>query len=539
MTTTSAQRVRDAVIKRISGDRDDAGIALLSAILFMVIVAGLSIVLVSTVLAQMAPTALAQKRTSTIYAAQAGVQATLAILRTAAATPDYSGKVYGNSNALPCSITQTNADGQANGLTYQVSIAYYSADPTGQSAAWLAGTTNPSYLIPCGTNTGLASAPKFALITAAGLGSTALGVPTASLGNRSISAIYKFKVSNVNVSGGRIWDANRQYCLQAPIPALGGTPTFVAAASCVTANDATQLWTYDTDYEIKLSSTTAGGAPGLCITGPVTANGGTQNSKLQACLGTTDPTRWNQLWSWTGSYSWQGQNQAIATGPSSYCLATGYAAGANISGKPLLVSNGCNGSFTPDSAVGAGAAGYNTHQLVNYKEFGRCADVTGEQIGAAFMISYPCKQDPTGTGAYLLWNHHWYYSEPDSYSDPTNPSAATSKTGTIYVNTSNVNVPQYCLTTPTTGAAPFFPVFTTCNGSNAQKWTRIYNTGVYANSYWITDYYGRCLQTDSTQLYNGAYSEIDVAGCNGSDAQKWNSPAATSDSTVAGYKEVG
>ena len=537
MTGTSARRLCDRAIDRVTPGRKDEGVALLSAILFMVIVAGLSIVLVSTVLAQMAPTALAQKRTSTIYAAQAGVQATLAILRTAAAAPDYAGKVYGNPGSLPCSVSQTNADGQADGLTYQVSISYYSADPTGQSAAWLAGTTSPSYLISCSPTGGLASAPKFAVVTGAGRGSTALGVPTASLGNRSISAIYKFKVSNVNVSGGRIWDANRQYCLQAPT--TGSTPTFVAAAQCVTANDALQLWIYDTDYKIKLASTTTGGAAGICITGPATANGGTQNSLLQPCLGVTDPTRWNQLWSWTGSYSWQGQNQDISTGPSNYCLATGYSAGTNLVGKPLLVSNGCNGSFTPDSAVGAGAAGYNTHQLVNYKEFGRCADVTNEQIGSSFMISYPCKQDPTGTGAYLQWNHHWYYTEPASYGPPANPSLATSIVGPIYVNTSNVNLPQYCLQTPTSGSAPYFPTFVACNGSNAQKWTRIYNTGVYANSYWITDYYGRCLQTDPAQLFNGAYSEIDVAGCNGSDAQKWNAPSATSDSTVGGYKEIG
>ena len=41
----------------------------------------------------------------------------------------------------------------------------------------------------------------------------------------------------------------------------------------------------------------------------------------------------------------------------------------------------------------------------------------------------------------------------------------------------------------------------------------------------------------SNDLYNG-WSKIVVAACDGSLAQKWNAPAAYTDSTVGGYKEV-
>ena len=56
-----------------------------------------------------------------------------------------------------------------------------------------------------------------------------------------------------------------------------------------------------------------------------------------------------------------------------------------------------------------------TKQIVNFKEFGRCADVTGANINNAdtpgeFNIVYPCKQDPVGAG--LAWNHKWYYNSP-------------------------------------------------------------------------------------------------------------------------------
>ena len=87
----------------VRGDDSEGGAALLSAMIFMIIMAGLSVVLLSTVLGQTVPSVAAQRNTKTIYAAQAGMQASLAMLRSAAAAPDASGKVYGSLSQLKCS----------------------------------------------------------------------------------------------------------------------------------------------------------------------------------------------------------------------------------------------------------------------------------------------------------------------------------------------------------------------------------------------------------------------------------------------------
>lgn len=514
-------RLRAALGSRAAA-RDESGIALLAAILFMILMAGVSVVLVSVVLAQTVPSNIAQKSTKTIYAAQAGMQTALGIIRAAAALPDSTGHIYGDVTKLPCTLSgQVNA--QADGITYSVTINYFTTDPTGNTVAW-----QSSNKLICSSTTGVVGQPTYATIVSQGLAAAIPGVGSLTAGNRYISAIYKFKVSNVNVVGGRIYDYNKGYCVEAVTATAGSLVRFVAAGSCT--NDALELWTYDTDYKIKLSSTTAGGAAGLCITGPVNYGDATQNTMLQACKTRIDPLRWNQLWSWTGSDSWQGQNIVIASGYSGYCLSTGYSAGTALTGKYLQVASGCNGAFAPTSQVGAGAAGYTTHQMVNYQEFGRCADVTGEQINASYEISYPCKQDPTGTGAFLLWNHRWFYTEP------TSPATALAGQQ-IYVYYLSNGASKYCLTTPTTGNGNY-PVFASCSGSAAQNWTRVYNTGTYALSYLFLDTYGRCLAVDSTDLYSGLYSKVTVTTCNGSGAQKWNAPPTYTDSTVASYKEV-
>ncbi len=502
-----------------SAIRDEGGVALLAAILFMIVMAGISVVLVSVVLAQTVPSNIAQKSTKTIYAAQAGMQTALSIIRGAALAPDYTGHIYGDPTKLPCSLTgQVNA--QTDGITYSVAINYFTSDPTGKDSTWTAANK-----LSCSATTGPSLQPTYATIIAQGIAPSIPGLASPTTGNRQISAVYKFKVSNVNVVGGRFYDSSNSYCLHATTATAGSLIKFLPNAQCTT--DALELWIYDTDYKIKLASTTVGGAAGLCITGPVTWGGATQNAQLQPCLSATDPLRWNQLWSWTNSF--QGQNVTISAGLSNYCLATGYTNGTALTGKSLLVSNGCNGGLSPSLQMGAGAASYATHQIVNYKEFGRCADVTNEAINYSFMISYPCKQDATGTGAALNWNHKWYYTEPTGGATSLGPQQ-------IYVYyLDNVNS-KYCLTSPTTGNG-FYPVFALCNASNQQNWTRVYNTGTYLTSYLFTDYAGRCLTADSADLYS-SWSKLTVTTCTGSDAQKWNAPPTYTDSTVASYKEV-
>jgi len=517
------QRMRNALNQRMTptGEREQ-GVAMLSAILFMIMMAGISVVLLSLVLNQRIPTYLSQKNTKTINSAQAGMQTALGIIRSVADAPDVAGKVYGDLAELPCTLTGT-VNGQSDGNTYSVTVKYFKNDPTGMTSAWQ--TTNA---MPCSASSGLATQPGYALIVSQGLAPAVPGVAAATTGNRTLSAIYKFKVSNVNTAGGRIYDYNRGWCLQAVSATTGSNVRFIAAASCT--NDALELWIYDTDYQIKLAGTTVGGLPGLCITGPAVAGQPTQNATLQPCRASTDPARWNELWSWQGQNAWSGQQQNIAAGNSGYCLATGFANGTALNGKFLLVSTNCNGGFSPNPEVGAGAAGYGTHQIVNYKEFGRCVDVTGENISAGYMISYPCKQDPTGTGVNLLWNHKWYYTEPS-------PGVPALNDQQIYVYYQDNLTKKYCLTAPATGGGSY-PVFATCDNNNArQKWDRVYDTGTYLSSYLFVDSYGRCLMANSADK-DGSWSKLTIASCNGSDAQKWNAPPSYTDSTVGGFREV-
>ncbi len=85
-------------------------------------------------------------------------------------------------------------------------------------------------------------------------------------------------------------------------------------------------------------------------------------------------------------------------------------------------------------AVGKGNASFATKQVVNQTYFGRCLDVTNANINYSYMITYPCKQDPSGAGAFD-WNHKWTYSEP--------PEGSNSIATQISVN----NGSKYCLIT--------------------------------------------------------------------------------------------
>ena len=514
---SAVTRLRDAIVAQVRGDHSESGVALLSAILFMIIMAGISVVLLSTVLGQIVPSSLAQRNTKTIYAAQAGVQASLAMLRSASKT-DSTG-TYGDPTKLVCSLTGS-IDAQNNGLSYVANISYYTTDPT---------TTATPTPLGC-SGAGVSGQPKYAKISSQGIAAPVAGVSSTPTGSRYLSAVYTFKITNINIPGGRIFDGANNYCFEATGTAVGSTIQFTSKGNCVKAKEAVQLWIYDTDYEIKLASTTVTGSTPLCIAGPKIWGDSTQNATLQKCV----VKQWNQLWSWMGSYTWQGQSQTITDGYSPYYLAGSFAEGNYLQ----VNAGGASGTFNPTPAVGPGAASVNTKQIVNYLEFGRCLDVTNEQITSDFMISYPCKQDPSGTGTppgtgQLKWNHKWYYTEP--------VAPATSLTQTISVLVNNDAAQKYCLQTPTAASGLIYPLFKSCVGSeNLQKWTRINNTGTYAGSYLFVDYLGRCLSvgTNPSDLFNTSFSKIIVATCDNSLAQKWNAPAASVGGAVGSYQEV-
>jgi hypothetical protein len=107
-------RLQRRLVSRIEQTKDEKGFALLTALSFIVLMAGLTVVLLSVVLGQLTPTYLDQKTTKTVYSAQAGVQATLAVFRAIGTSPTY---VYGDPSKLPCTITGNTTGSTTGGNT--------------------------------------------------------------------------------------------------------------------------------------------------------------------------------------------------------------------------------------------------------------------------------------------------------------------------------------------------------------------------------------------------------------------------------------
>ncbi|GAB3466641.1 hypothetical protein GCM10027519_35200 [Kineococcus endophyticus] len=484
----------------------EEGAALLLVMTSILVTTALSILILGLVMSQMLPTQFQAKRVQTIATAQAGIDAATSQIRTAIGSTN-NGTSFGGKNLLPCHLA-----GSSNGQTYDVTITYYDSDPTELPVAEQA-----VHSISCTPGSGTQFVPSHALLLSKAVGASIRGT---TLGNRSLQSIYSFELDNGNIPGGLMWTAPaKSYCLKADSATAGAQVKYISAADCV-FNDPLQMFVYNTDYTLVLASTLK--TTPLCIQGSTTGN---VTVALQVCNGGTP----SQLWSYEGGAHFRGQNSGN-TNYGSYCLSAGSNM-SNLVGKPLMNTTQCPGdsewgSFAPDPSVGAGAASYNTKQIVNYYEFGRCMDVTNETISYNLMIVYPCKQDPSG-GTKLKWNHKWYYQE----------KLTSPQTITVLVN--NDTSQTYCLTaasasTPDTSA---YVTFKACSGAANQQFVRAYKTPDYSDSYTFTDFSGRCLAI-GPKWNNGNYSTIVSATCNGGSAQKWNAPQLISDPGVSGTREI-
>lgn len=496
---------------RATSRGDDGGAAMMMTIMFMVLVSGLMIALLAVLLSQLKPAQIAQKSSRTVYAAQAGMQSALSVMRSNTKTSN--GVVYGDPSKLPASLAGTVDGASSSALSYAVTIGYYLTNPSGKDATWLASNKLTTW-------TTAATQPAYARIVSVGSDAAVAGM-SASAGNRTVVAVYAFKTTNINIPGGLIMTADGTKCLKADTATAGSKIVTVASASCT--DDTLDLWVYDTDWKLKLAST-IGTSTVLCITGQAwlaSANGYDStpvDATLRAC-GTTNVSAYgNQLWSWDSPNSWIGQNKAN-TARSGRWL--------GLSSNTLIESTTSGNTFNPQPAVGAGAASKATVQIVNYKEFGRCMDVTDVDINKSFMIVYPCKQDPTGTGTNILWNHKW------SYVEPTSP-ATTSASQQIKVNTGSET---RCLTGSTSSTDLTMKA---CSTTNTLQWfVRNTETGNSLSSWTFQ------LNSDKTQCLASvpepgyAWSHIRLVACSGSTAQKWNAPASTVGSKLGDYQEIG
>jgi hypothetical protein len=484
----------------VRGHREDCGAALLLVLMLILVVAALSVLLLGMVLAQSRPTSQEKKSTRTVHAAEAGLNAALGQIR-AATTDDSMGVAQGDRSKLPCGTITGTVGGESGNVGYTVDVRYYLTDPTNTSTTWR--TANA---LGCAAGLGPSQVPSYALLEAQGTGDSAPGLSPSS-GDRSLESVYSLQVTNVNVAGGLIHNmyggqgVNLDLCFDA----ISTTPAANAPVKATTcsAGQLSQRFSYQSNYSIVLNSTQTTTTPaGMCVTYDATK----ATLVMRAC-DNTNSQKWgfdagaHFRWPWSGGLCIKIQND-------------------NISGSNLVADAGTCGSgysryqtWAPDPKVGAGNAGPNQSQLVNYLQFGRCFDDTGWDLNHAFMIVWPCKQDPTGGPG---WNQQQTYD---------------SATGHLVVDDT------YCVTAPNTTGG--YVTLTPCVvGQASQRWNETGNTGDYASSYTVVDYRGRCLGLGAPNAELPAWSTVVSAVCDGTLGQKWNAPPNLIDASNKNTRET-
>lgn len=518
--------------RRRLADRD-GGFAMMSVIMLMLVLTILAIIVLSVVLAQVNPTLFQDKNGRTLAAAQAGVDAAASQIRNAE-TDDGTGVPMGDIHKLPC-VVEGTVDGTGGETSFVAEVDYFVADPVGRDQAWRDSNKLTCYL-GTGINGGVRAVPRHAIITSEGFDATSTTLEDRA--DRVVEASYTFQLTTLKISGGMILDDNGNFCLVAGSDDEWAYITYQPASSAA-CQEQTELnsWTWAEDYMIHLSSTDLNGGDPMCLTGRASSPTAV-HMRLRPCTTSTqDPL--GQRFSWTGNHTWRGQNSTNTGYGTSYVVNQDDTVDA---GNRLSVStSAANKSLTPLPAVGKGNASYFTNQVVNYNQFGRCLDVTNETINYAYMIAYPCKQDPSGNLAFH-WNHKWYYNEPAEGIE------------SIETQISVVPGSTYCLITPSSSTTvnlaaggtttALFPRFVTsgnnidCSSSNS-TWTRYAYSNDDLEAYTIQDRHGRCLSAAGPKTTNHPqWTSIVVETCSGSDDQKWNVDPDPVDAALGDFTEL-
>jgi len=490
------------------------------ALYLMIAIMGVAIgaLLVPMVISQTRATRLDTTRGHALDAAQAGIDAMLGQIRASVVG------TVGTSSLLPC----TPKSGEVNGIddaAYTVSIDYYMADPV------LTPTTVKMRCVPgYGTYDPVTDnfTPKFARITSTGTDGTG-----ANGGNpgRTLITTYIFRTTNSNIPGGRMRlypasGSTAQLCMDgtSATPTAG---TIVKLQTCTDPLAAKQVFAYRDDLTIQLLSSITGTYPdGLCLDATPSPTSG-RTITLTQCRPDGSSTKWTQQWSFNddGHLEASKATSAADGGLSGMCINV---ASQNV-GLNLTVET-CGGStgsptqaWIPAPSVGAGAA--QAPQLINYYEFGRCLDVTNQNVDENHLIDFPCKQNPYA--AAVRWNQ--------KFVTPGIAAQASSAVGRI-VTTPPSGVAN-CLTSP--GTVGGLVVVDPCTGASSQTWT-VYNGNSalsYSTKFTIVDSGGRCLGL-TDPVGSEAWSAIDVEVCDGSTSQKWNATANLNSSVLQDLDEI-
>jgi hypothetical protein len=514
-------RLRWEVARRLAADRDERGSLPLVMVMIMVGLA-VSAVLIPSIITQDRSTVFDRTHMQSLSAAQAGIDVILGKIRNATTSG------AGDPSQLPCATSSTPITGSvasAGNGAYRVYVTYYVADPvqypstTPMLCASGAGTYD--------TTTG-AYTPSYAQITSTGTVSTS-SISNGGSKGRTLTSTYVFKTTNSNVAGGQI----RIY---PPSSSTGASPMCMDAGSttpaagavvklqpCSTSSPvaAQQQFTYRSDLTLQLNtSITSSYANGLCLD-TATSSGSPVSGNtifLAACSALGSPN-FSQQWSFNDNGEFQASNSSSKTTgvlPNLCITVTDQTAGRQLT----LASCNVDGqgvsspmqAWIPAPSVGDGAAA--APQLVNYQQFGRCLDVTGQNVSATHLIAYPCKQNPLATA--VAWNQKFTYN-------------ATS--GWLYTTYAGI---QYCVYSPRTEGG--YVRMTQCSnpgwvsGVTAGQlvWTSKGSAGTvpYAQRYTFVDSSStatRCLSIAAPPASDSApWYYITVATCDGSTAQKWN-----------------
>jgi len=485
---------------------DDAG-SLAMAMLLIIVAVALTALLAPMSVTQIQTTRSASGRSHAVYAAEAGLEALMAQIR---AADDGSGA--GVRADLPCGPIS----GQVGGGTterYQVTVFYTNFDPQAQmtsATSWFAAND-----INCVPGSGPGTLPQYAV---------AFSVGTDSGTSRTLNGAYRLRTSNQNIAGGRV------HVLQTPTSTVDVcmdtgttiTPTAGTTLKMVTCDTTRkqQIFAYTQQSRLQLVNSVTSAQPlGMCLdAGSPLANGTLVT--FQVCA---SPAPAQQQWLLQGG----GQFESLNSSGNG----TGYVmelTAPNFSGSTVKLTNSWSGgfnnmnSFSAESAVGPGNAGPQNSQLVNYKQFGRCFDLTSGDYHAGFMIAWPCKPS---------WNQAFH-----TPALATSLTSAVAGTITITVGTGNTTpAGLYCLQSPRSTAPGQYAVVVACTAAATTanlQWRMYGYTGNYDTSYRILDVDGNCLQPTDNEMPNpdiwtwgDKISKIVVQPCTGSTLQKWNANA--------------
>lgn len=490
--------------------RDERG-SLPLAMMLTLVGTSLSTLLVPVLITQLRTTASTVERAKALHAAQAGIDIVMGGIRASAGS-------IANLICIPAATPLLGVIGAGLPGRYQVTVEYQDALHTP---------------IPCATKLShLLTVPSYAVITSRGTvkGATGEAISTGDPQTRTLTATYVFRFTNENIEGGLVRFYGGTYCLDAS-SGSPGTGTIVSTQPC-NPGSSRQTFAYTKDLTLQLvSSKTASNPRGMCVdsgAGPVSG----ALLQFQVCGTPTIP--YYQRWSLNDSSNFQ---STAANGTSLGTLCLHAKAGSTKGAFMELIA--CGGSadntrtFAPEASVGAGNADA-PNNLVNFKQFGRCVDVTNFDTTLGFLIVWPCKQAPVP--ANVAWNQR--FSVPVAVADKGTVTGRI----TTYDNTKTNKT--YCLTTfnPAPGGPTHFVTMKACpalldtaEAQAAVEWKVSYQESTYGTSYVIRDTYGRCLSpTDlddpklpADDIFKGStvVSKLTTAACNGLKLQKWNAPA--------------